>query len=95
MSSALSVTWSPNATSVTQPSIATYAASIGQLNFPLPWAVSHEEIGTIRDATGRLVAVVDPERTLSDIKAYELSLRVIQAVNTCGGFDLDPITEGR
>jgi hypothetical protein len=83
---ALGITWSANASSVTAPSFVTFAAGIEALNHPLPWSISNEEVGTIYDAKGRVVGVVDVGRNLSDTDAFLLAFGIVQAVNTCAAF---------
>jgi hypothetical protein len=83
---ALDITWSPNGSSTSMPSIAAYAFGIEALNHPLPWSISNEEVGTIYDAKGKVVGVVDVGRNLSDNDALLLAFGIVQAVNTCAGF---------
>ena len=86
---ALDIIWSPNGSSMTEPSIATYAEGIETLNHPLPWSISNEEVGVIYDAKGKVVGVVDVGRNLSDNDALLLAFGIVQAVNTCGGFTVN------
>lgn len=83
---ALGIVWSAKASSVTSPSFATYAAGIEALNHPLPWSISNDEVGTIYDAKGKVVGVVDVGRNLPDNDAFLLAFGIVQAVNTCAGF---------
>ena len=67
-----------------------FAAEAQSLKHPLPWDFSKEDAGTIVDANGDPVLVVDYDRERHDHDVLRIVGLVLVAVNTCGGFKCQP-----
>ncbi|WP_281978833.1 hypothetical protein [Pseudorhizobium flavum] len=65
-----------------------YAADLAALGVILPLTLA-PDIGTICDANGAPVCVVDVNRERSDFDVDRIARWIILAVNTCGGFQLE------
>jgi len=66
-----------------------FVADLAAVNVTLPLRCDEENIGTIYDANGIPVCVVDVNRERPDIEAGRIALWIILAVNACGGFKLE------
>lgn len=63
-----------------------FAMDLQKLSVRLPLRHLDEECGTVVDADGAPVFVVDHNRERPDIEAQRIALWIILAVNICGGF---------
>lgn len=63
-----------------------YAADLLAARVRLPLRISPECSATIIDADGRDVATIDMNRERPDAEAVQITLWIILAVNTCGGY---------
>ena len=56
----------------------------------LPLHLSEEDTGVVLDADGRDVFTVDVNSERPDDQVEAIALWIVCAVNTCGGFRLEP-----
>lgn len=66
-----------------------YAASLASSNVVLPLRYDEDNLGTIVDASGTPICVVDVNRERPDTEVLQIALRLVLGVNTCGGFTLE------
>lgn len=63
-----------------------YAAVLAELGHPAPWSFDPAEAGSVVDANGREVLVIDHNNERPDIEAVQIAAWIVCAVNTCAGF---------
>tara|TARA_R110000765_G_scaffold291897_1_gene387536 strand:+ start:231 stop:485 length:255 start_codon:yes stop_codon:yes gene_type:complete len=66
-----------------------FAQDLQKLSVRLPLRPMEDHCGTVVDADGVPVFVVDHNRERPDMDVERIALWIILAVNTCGGFKLD------
>lgn len=71
-----------------------FCATLEQRGVKLPLDITAEDIGTLVDADGRAVLVVDVNNERSDEDVAWIVGMIQVAVNTCGGFRATCTTEG-
>lgn len=68
-----------------------FARQLAQHGVRLPLRHSVEDIGSVLDADGNEVLVVDPNNETPDEQATSIALLIIAAVNTCGGLPAEEV----
>ena len=64
-----------------------YAQLMHRHSVVLPLALCDQHTGSVIDAEGVEIFVVDPNSELDDDHALEIAFAIIFAVNVCGGFE--------
>lgn len=67
-----------------------FAMDLQKLSVRLPLRHLDDNCGTVIDVDGNPVFVVDQNRERPDVEVQRIALWIILAVNTCGGFKLEP-----
>jgi hypothetical protein len=68
---------------------AQFVAALSTLQISMPLTSDPKNPGTVIDAGGTTVLVVDPDSERPDSEAHQLAEWIVLAVNTCGGFRLE------
>lgn len=63
-----------------------FAAALAAVDVKLPVGPSPDDLGSVLDADGREVLVIDVNREKPDAQVEVIRLWIVLAVNTCGGF---------
>lgn len=66
-----------------------FAVGLKKQGVVLPLRFGDEDSCTAVDANGHVVFTVDVNREMPDLQAEEITVRILQAINVCGGFILD------
>lgn len=67
-----------------------FVAELRKVGVKLPLRVSDEDIGVVLDADGRDVLAVDVNSERPDDLVEAIAMWIVCAVNTCGGFRVEP-----